>query len=79
MWVTFTTASPLLTLQQQPILPNLALRHFLNSTYNHFDTPSQTLAIFSDRTLFCIRELRSHHVPMLKRMHASCVARLQDL
>ena len=37
------------------------------------------LAIFSDRSLFCIRELRSHHVSMLKRMRDVCLARLHEL
>lgn len=37
------------------------------------------LAIVSDRSLFCLRELRAHHVPMLKRMHDVCIARLQEL
>lgn len=45
------------------------------------DEPSgmHALAIVTDRSLFCLRELRSHHVTMLKRMHDLCVEKLQQL
>jgi hypothetical protein len=46
------------------------------SSLSHFP---HVLAIVADRSLFCIRELRSHHVPMLKRMHDVCVLKLQEL
>ncbi len=40
---------------------------------------SHVLAIVSDRSLFCIRELRSQHVPMLIRMRDMCITKLQEL